>query len=99
MAKYDATNNTLVTNGQFYTQQATTAGAQIGPVGARRCVAIMGISGTGTVTIYDGTSTGGVVIYPATAAAAGTRVLIDTPCLAGIFVVVGATTTVNIIWA
>lgn len=98
MAKFDATNNELVANGQFYTQQATTTGAQIGPAGARRCVAIMGIAGTGTVTLYDGTSTGGNVIWTGTMAV-GVRTLIDTPCTGGIYAVVGAATTVNIIWS
>ena len=99
MAKYDATNNELVANGQLYAQQATTAGAQIGPSGARRCVAIMAIAGTGNVTLYDGTSTAGNVIFPTTAMAVGTRYVVDTPCVLGIYAVVAAATTVNIIYS
>lgn len=95
----DDNGQELMAQGQQYTQQTTTAGAQIGPVGARRCVAVVGIVGTGAVTIHDGTSTSDPVIWTLTTTAVGTRYLIDTPCTAGIFAVVAASTTVNIIWS
>lgn len=97
--KFDDSGNQMTASGQKYVQQATTAGAQIGPAGARRAVAIMGIVGTGTVTLYDGTSTSGPVIFPATAMVVGTRFTVETPCVNGIFAVVGANTTVNIIYS
>lgn len=100
MAKYDATNNTLVTSGQFYLHQGVTAGAQIGPSGVRRCVAFTPVAGAGNITLYDGTDNTGNVIYPTTAIGTlGVRVEIEIPCTLGIFAVVTGTAVVNITYS
>lgn len=98
--KFDDSGNQMTASGQHYVQQAVTAGAQIGAAGARRCVAFTPVAGAGNITLYDGTDNTGNVIYPTTAIGTlGVRVLVEIPCVLGIFAVVTSTAVVNITYS
>lgn len=51
-----------------YINQGATAGAQIGPVGPRGLYSITCTLVGGAVTVYDGTSTGGTILFTKTLA-------------------------------
>lgn len=99
MGNYDKSGTELTAEGQYYTQVATTAGQSI-KAAPGRVAKIIPISGTGSVTVYDNAlgNTTGNVIWPTTSVAAGTPIVIGCPTNLGIAIVVGASTTVNIIW-
>lgn len=95
MAKMDATNNELVASGQLKTVLAASG---IVKTGAGRCCRILGVSGTGTLAVYDGISAGGTEIYAKAAMVVGDSLVVDCPCDTGIYVALGATTTVTVIY-
>jgi len=49
-----------------YASQGVTAGAQIGPTGPAGLFSITSTVAGGLVTIYDGTSTGGTILFSKT---------------------------------
>lgn len=94
--KADQTSGSgLVGKGDKYT--TITATGTIVKNGAGRIARILVVSGTGTIDVYDGTSTGGTHLYNVTATGGGNYEL-DCPCTNGIFVNVGASTTVTVIY-
>jgi hypothetical protein len=98
MSRFDAMGNTLNAHGQLYVQLATTAGTAV-KAGPGRLARIIPIVGTGAVTIYDNASAAsGTILYTIAAVAVGTPIEIDIPATAGMFAVVGASTTVNIVY-
>lgn len=63
-----------------------------------RLARILVVSGTGTIDVYDGTSSAGTHLWSGTAAAGGIFEL-DVPCVTGIYIALGATTTVTAVYA
>lgn len=98
MGNFDKSGTELTAEGQFYVQlSAGTTNVKAAP---GRIAKIIPVSGTGTVTIYDNAlgNTSGNVIWPATAVAVGTPQFVGCPTNLGISVVVGATTTINLVY-
>lgn len=105
--KFDLVSNSALTAGGLgYTQVAAVASAtgelvktNNGNAVNGRCVRILVVAGTGTLDVYDGASTGGVHVYSRTSVTVGDIYLLDIPCSTGIYVQVGANTTVTVIWS
>jgi len=53
----------------YYRQSGATAGVQIGPAGPAGLFGVICTATGGTVTVYDGTSTGGTPLFSKTMAA------------------------------
>jgi len=79
-----------------YVSQGATAGAQVGPAGPRGFYGITSTVTGGLVTVYDGTSTGGVIIFSKTLAVGETANFggIGIATKNGLFIVVAAGTVV-----
>jgi hypothetical protein len=95
MAKFDSTNNELNASGQL---AQTIAASTLIKTGAARCCRILGVSGTGSLDIYDNTAGSGTKVYSKAAMAVGDSLVIDCPMVTGIYVALGATTTVTVIY-
>lgn len=83
-----------------YLNQATTAGVQVGTAGPRGLYGIISTVTGGAVTIYDGTSTGGVILFTKTLAVGDVIHFggLGIRAKNGLFLVVGAG-TVNVIYS
>jgi hypothetical protein len=83
-----------------YLNQATTAGVQVGTAGPRGLYGIISTVTGGAVTIYDGTSTGGVILFTKTLAVGDIIHFggLGIRAKNGLFLVVGAG-TVNVIYS
>lgn len=82
-----------------YANQGVTAGVQIGPVGPRGFYGVVSTITGGAVTVYDGTSTGGTILFTKTLAVGDIIHFggLGIAAKAGLFLVVAAG-TVNIIY-
>jgi hypothetical protein len=83
-----------------YLNQATTAGVQVGTAGPRSLYGIISTVTGGAVTVYDGTSTGGVILFTKTLAVGDVIHFggLGIRAKNGLFLVVGAG-TVNVIYS
>lgn len=95
MAKYDLTNSELVASGQL---ASTISASGLIKTGAGRCCRILGVSGTGTLDVYDNTAGSGTKIYSKAAMVVGDSLTIDCPVVTGLYVALGATTTVTVVY-
>lgn len=63
-----------------------------------RLARILVVSGTGSIDVYDGTTAGGTHLWNLSASVNGGNYELDVPCTTGIYVALGATTTVTVIY-
>ena len=91
---------TMIVPKLSYLNQGTTAGVQVGTAGPRGFHGIISTATGGAVTVYDGTGTGGVILFTKTLAV-GDIINFGYYGIAaknGLFLVVGAG-TVNVIYS
>ena len=83
-----------------YLNQGSTAGVQVGSAGPRGLYGIISTITGGAVTVYDGTSTGGVILYTKTLAVGDVVHFggLGIRAKSGLFLVVTAG-TVNVIYS
>ena len=84
-----------------YFNSGVTAGVQVGPVGPRGLYGVISTITGGAVTIYDGTSAAGTILYAGTLTAGQVQPLIGgllgIAAKSGLFLVVAAG-TVNVLY-
>lgn len=100
MPKWDGRGAELVANGN---KRAVCAAGNnsVSTVAGARLVRLWSLSGTGSVDVYDNAvgDTSGTHLYSLAATTVGTVITLDVPCTsAGIAVVVGASTTVVVVY-
>lgn len=91
------TGTTLVGEGDK--TAALVAGNNTVKTGGGRLVRILMVSGTGSIDVYDGTSTAGAHLWSSATTTAGGIYELDVPTATGVFIVLGATTTATAIYA
>ena len=82
-----------------YYNSGVTAGVQVGPAGPRSLYGVISTITGGAVTVYDGTSTGGTILFTKTLAVGDVIHFggLGIRAKAGLFLVVAAG-TVNVIY-
>jgi hypothetical protein len=89
----------MVGGGRFYTPVvATSVNVKPSP---GRVFRVLGVAGTGAVSVYDNKlgNTSGTLLWTKATVAVGDIYVIDIPTTTGIAVTAAAATTVNVIWS
>lgn len=94
---FDKAGSQLTASGDKYAVTTSTTN-QVSAIAGRVC-RILVVSGTGSLDVYDSNAGATTThLYSKTATAVGDNYALDCPVSSGIYVVLGASTVVNVIY-